>query len=53
MGHEGFVAGTDTKLVAEVPRESIGLGFEFGRWSFFSCRLPTEQGFQGTITVTS
>ena len=43
MGHEGFVAGTDTKLVAEAPRKSIGLGFELGRWSLFSCHLPSEQ----------
>ena len=29
--------------VAEAPRQSVGHGFELGRWSLFSCRLSLEQ----------
>ena len=35
--------------VAEAPRKSVGPGFELGRWSFFSCRLPLEQCLQRSL----
>ena len=32
--------------MAEALQKSVGRGFNLGRWSFFSCRLPSEQCFQ-------
>ena len=41
-GDEGFATGTDSSWL-KLDDRVLGPGFELGRWSFFSCRLPSEQ----------